>query len=64
MLTPCKNAERLQVQRTSVVDFELDLFNKHVRCVRHHTVPWLIDALYYVFKATSPFNDTSVKKRL
>ena len=36
-----KNAERLQVQSTSIVDFELDLlvslFNKHNRYVRRYT---------------------------
>ena len=34
-----------------------DLFNKHAGYVRHNT-------LYYVFKATPPFADTSVKNRL
>ena len=33
-----KNAERLQVQSTNIVDFELDLFNKHARRVHHYTV--------------------------
>jgi len=32
-----ENSERLQVQSTSVVDFELDLFNKHARYVCHYT---------------------------
>ena len=30
-------AERFQVQSTSIVDLELDLFNKHARYVRHYT---------------------------
>ena len=32
------NAERLQFQSTNIVNFELNLFNKHVRNVRNYTV--------------------------
>jgi len=52
-----ENAERLQVQSTSIVDFELDLFNKHANDMSAIT-------LDYVFKVMPPFTDTSVKKLL
>jgi len=46
---------------TSIVDFELRLFN-NVITVNMLAVSTI--TLYYVFKATPPFNDTSVKRNV
>ena len=48
-----QNRERLQVQSTSVVDFN------STNMLDVSTI-----TLYHFFKATPPFTDTSVKKRL
>jgi len=53
-IAPMKNTERLQIQKTSIVDFKLDLLNKHARDVLHYIG-------LYTFKVTPPFTNTSVK---